>query len=225
MTVPLIVLAVFATGVAWQPFGENGLSTIRLLEQSRPLGTLTDTASPAVGMTWPNEHFAHEPEQRDTIVKPVTWLATLTAWAGIGLATVMYCLGYIQASEVRRQFEALYRFLLNKWWFDELYDFLFVRPTHAVARLAAAIDRRWIDGLIDGSARFTRGLALVWDRLADRLLVDGSVNLFAGGVYGLGVWLRGVQTGRLRQYVLFVAIGTLAIFVLISFFWGTSWAG
>jgi NADH-quinone oxidoreductase subunit L len=125
---------------------------------------------------------------------------------------------------VRRQFEGIYRFLLNKWWFDELYDFLFVRPSHFVARLAAAFDRRWIDGLIDGSARFTRGFAVVWDRLADHLVVDGSVNAFAGGVYGLGVWLRGVQTGRLRQYVMFIAAGALAIFVIISFFRGFYWA-
>ena len=182
MTVPLIVLAVFATGVAWQPFGGLGrlgnLSVVNLLEQSRPMGTLTDTASPAVGMTWPNEHFAHEPEQHDTIVKPVTWLATLTAWAGIGLATVIYCLGYIQASEVRRQFEAIYRFLLNKWWFDELYDFLFVRPTHAVARLAAAVDRRWIDGLIDGI---------------------GAVHAGSGG--GLGPLGRSPGRGRLGELV------------------------
>jgi NADH-quinone oxidoreductase subunit L len=228
MTVPLMVLALFATGVAWQPWSGLGrlsdLSVVNLLEQSRPMGTLADTASPTTGMTWPNEHFAHEPAQHHSIVVPVTWLATLTAWAGIALATVIYCLGYIQASEVRRQFEGIYRFLLNKWWFDELYDFLFVRPSHFVARLAAAVDRRWIDGLIDGSARFTRGFAVVWDRLADHLVVDGSVNAFAGGVYGLGVWLRGVQTGRLRQYVMFIAAGALAIFVIISFFRGFYWA-
>jgi len=141
------------------------------------------------------------------------------------LATVIYCLGYIQAAEVRRQFEALYQFLLHKWWFDELYDVLFVRPTHAVARWAAAVDRHWIDGLIDGLARWTSGLAAIWDRMADQWLVDGSVNRFASGVYGVGVWLRRVQTGRLRQYVMFVAIGALAVFVFISFFWGSSWAG
>jgi len=222
MTIPLMILAVFATGVAWQPAGD--LSVVNLLEQSRPLGTLADVTSPLTGMTWPNEHFAHEPAQHEAIVVPVTWLATLTAWAGIALATLIYCLGYIQAAEVRRQFEAIYRFLLNKWWFDELYDFLFVRPLHVIGRLVAAMDRRWIDGLIDGSARVTRGLAVVWDRLADRLVVDGSVNAFAEGVYGLGLWLRGIQTGRLRQYVMFVAAGALAIFVLISFFSGFYWA-
>ena len=56
------------------------------------------------------------------------------------------------------------------------------------------------------------------------MVVDGSVNLFASAVYGLGVWLRGVQTGRLRQYVMFIAAGALAIFVIISFFRGFYWA-
>jgi len=229
MTVPLVVLAVFATAVAWQPPGVFGplsrLSVVNLLEQSRPLGTLADTASPTVGMTWPNEHFAHEPAQHEAIVVPVTWLATLTAWAGIALATVIYCLGYIQAAEVRRQFAVIHRFLLNKWWFDELYGYLFVRPMHAVAWLATAVDRHLIDGLIDGSARLTRGLAMVWERLADRGIVDGSVNALAAGVYRLGVRLHGLQTGRLRQYILFVGAGALAIFVVISFFRGFYWAG
>jgi len=49
--------------------------------------------------------------------------------------------------------------------------------------------------------------------------------LFASGGFSLVGWLRRVKTGRLGQYVLFVAIGALAIFVFISFFWGPSWAG
>jgi NADH-quinone oxidoreductase subunit L len=33
-----------------------------------------------------------------------------------------------------RQHDVLYRFLLNKWYFDEIYDFLFVRPTLRLGR-------------------------------------------------------------------------------------------
>jgi len=47
----------------------------------------------------------------------------------------------------------------------------------------------------------------------------------AGWFYDLGVWLRVFQTGRLRQYVMFLVIGAIAIFVLISFFWSPSLAG
>ena len=47
-----------------------------------------------------------------------------------------------------------YKFLLNKWYFDELYDFLFVRPAHRLGR------NLWKDGdgaVIDGLTRRRRG--------------------------------------------------------------------
>ena len=62
------------------------------------------------------------------------------------LPTVMMALGFLVAwhfyirkpalpAELARQHEPLYRFLLNKWYFDELYDFIFVRPTLWLGRL------------------------------------------------------------------------------------------
>jgi len=206
MWVPLVVLALFATTVAWPWFG-----LVDLLEQSRPAGTLADTTAVLAGMEWPNEHLAHEPHNHDVVVVPVTMLATVTAWAGIALATVMYLFGGINPDEVRRQFQAIYQFLLNKWWFDELYDFIFVRPTHVIARLMAAIDRKWIDGLIDGTANVTRRFATIWERAADQTVVDGFVNSFARWTYAVGLWIRVFQTGRLRHYVMFIVIGAIAI--------------
>jgi NADH-quinone oxidoreductase subunit L len=50
--------------------------------------------------------------------------------------------------ELARQHNGLYKFLLNKWYFDEIYDFLFVRPTMRVGRfLWKQGDGRIIDGL------------------------------------------------------------------------------
>ena len=77
----------------------------------------------------------------------------------------------------------IYRFLLNKWWFDELYQFLFVNPVHQVSRWIADFDRLVIDGIIDGSAWCVRVFSTYWDRIADRGLIDGSVNAFAGWTY------------------------------------------
>jgi NADH-quinone oxidoreductase subunit L len=228
MTAPLLLLAFFATTIAWQlPAGLGWLSDVNLanlLEQSRPLGMHGDTTATLVEMTWPDEHFAHQPEQHAWVVVPITWLATLTAWAGIALATAMYWRGVINPAEVRKQFEPLYQFLVHKWWFDELYDRLLIRPTLAIGRRIAGFDRRWIDGAIDGLARFTRAAATVWDRVADRTLIDGSIDTLAAWTYGLGLRLRGVQTGRLRQYVMFIVIGAVALFVVISFFWSPSLA-
>jgi len=220
MTVPLIVLAFFATTIAWPCFG-----LVDLLEQARPAGTMADATAALAAVEWPNEHFAHEPAQHNSVVVPVTLLATITALGGIALATVMYCFGGISPADVRRQFEAIYRFLLNKWWFDELYDFIFVRPAHVIARWAAAFDRKCIDGLIDGTANTTRKFAAIFERAADQTIVDGFVNSLARWTYAVGVSLRVFQTGRLRQYVMFIVIGAIAIFVLISFFWSPSVAG
>src|SRR6266700_3866365 len=74
------------------------------------------------------------------------------------LPTLMMALGFLVAwqfyirqpelpAELARQQEPLYRFLLNKWYFDELYDFLFVKPAMWLGRLLWKGGDGW---LIDG---------------------------------------------------------------------------
>jgi NADH-quinone oxidoreductase subunit L len=125
---------------------------------------------------------------------------------------------------VRKQFAPLYAALWNKWYFDELYDFVFIRPTHFVSARIASFDREVIDGLINGVALVTRKFSVFWEWLADRTIVDGFANGLAAWTYRLGSSLRTLQTGRLRQYVMFIVLGAIAIFVVISFFWSTTLA-
>lgn len=215
MYVPLIILAVFATGVAWElPFGMPNLKA--LLEQARPAGTAATTSSAMVGMTWPNEHIAHQDAQYWPIVVPVTLMATGTALGGILLAAAMYGFGTLDPREVRRQFPQTYRFLLNKWWFDELYDWLFVRRLHQLAAVIAAVDWRWIDVFIDGLAKTTVRFAQLWDFVADHSVVDRIVNWIGHVTYSSGLALRRVQTGSLRQYVMFLALALIAAFLIAS---------
>jgi NADH-quinone oxidoreductase subunit L len=81
--------------------------------------------------------------------------------AGIATAFVMYILAPNLPAALARSFRALYLFLLNKWYFDELYDFLFVRPAKALGYgLWRGGDGAVIDGLgPDGVAALTRDLA------------------------------------------------------------------
>jgi NADH:ubiquinone oxidoreductase subunit 5 (subunit L)/multisubunit Na+/H+ antiporter MnhA subunit len=212
--VAIIVLAVAAS--IWP----HSLTLSALLEQSRPLGTLpTVHGGDVLHMTWPAEPLSHD------FAVPITLLAFGTAVGGFLLATAMYGLGWMSPDEVRRQFAGMYRFLRNKWWFDELYAWLLVKPAHVVAQLAARMDRRVIDGMVDGLATVTRWFSRRWDAIADRTIVDGLANLSANWTYTIGLSLRGMQTGRLRQYVMFIVVGTIAIFILISFFWNPSLAG
>ena len=74
------------------------------------------------------------------------------------LPTVMMVIGFVIAwqfyirrpdipVELARQHDVLYRFLLNKWYFDELYEVIFVRPTKWLGRLLWKGGDGW---LIDG---------------------------------------------------------------------------
>ncbi len=194
------------------------LSLVNLLEHARPAGTLEPMTGQWLAWTWPNEHDSHA----SAIKTPVTLLATGTWVGGILIAAAFFWWGYLSPEEVRRQFAPLYTLLWNKYYFDELYDAIFVKPTHVLSRFMAGIDRYWIDWIIDQIARSTVSFSKGFDMIADRGIVDGIANLTATWTYSLGTSLRAVQTGRIRQYVVFIVVGAVAIFVLISFFWSPS---
>jgi proton-translocating NADH-quinone oxidoreductase chain L len=215
MYYPLVVLAVFAFGIGFPLWG---LTT--LLEQGRPIGA---TLQMQVGSVWealryPHEHLSH----LDPVHIPASLVAFGTALAGFLLATVFYGWRWLDPREVRDQFSGVYRFLWHKWYFDELYHALFVAPVLFISRRVADFDRRVIDRFVDGCAWVVRQAAVVDDWI-DRLFVDGLVNLTARWTHATGVALRSVQTGKLRQYVMLIVVGTVAFFILVTFFW--SYAG
>ena len=211
MYVPLVVLAVLAVCVAWPLPGVN---LAGLLESARPAGTLAETSGAMVELVWPNEHDSHA----WPIKWAATWTAFFTALFGFALATLFYGVRALDPEETRRSFAPIHRFLLNKWWFDELYDAVFVRPALWIAGIIAWFDKRIIDGFIDGLAWAARRVSTFWAWLADTIIVDGLVDWTAKKTYETGLMLRGVQTGRLRQYVLLIAVGTVILFVVVSFF-------
>jgi proton-translocating NADH-quinone oxidoreductase chain L len=215
-----ICLAVFVLGIIWNNLPCRDMTLASILEQARPDGTLAVGAGPWTELIWPNEHDSHAAD----IKTWATLIAFGTALSGIALAAVVYAWKILDANEIRKQFNPIYQLLINRWWFDEIYDWVFIRPCHLIAQLASGFDRRWIDGFIDGLASFGRGFARIWDRVVDRGIIDESVNTFAAWTYTLGHALRRIQTGRLRQYVMLIVVATIAIFVVVSFFWGSTFA-
>jgi NADH-quinone oxidoreductase subunit L len=193
---------------------------VGLLEQARPAGTAANQPAKWLAWKWPDEHASHVPE----VKVPATLAATASWIGGFTIAAAFFWWGLLSPADVRRQFAPIYSALVNKWWFDELYDFVFVRPTMVVSQVIASFDKRWIDWALDGLARGTARFAKWWEFIADQSIVDGAANLLAGWTYSLGLSLRSLQTGRIRQYVMFIVIFALAIFVLISFFWSPTLA-
>lgn len=212
MTGPLLLLAVFAVGVGWT-FPGTSLNVTNLLEQARPVGTLATSEGVLLSdLTIPNEHLSHNPEFK----VPAGLFAFGTALSGVLLAAIIYLWRVLNAQELKQSFKPLHRALWNKWWFDELYEIIFVKPTMLVSNLISKFDRGVIDSILHGSAATCRGVSQVVDVLLDRTVVDGSVNGFARGTWDLGLWLRKIQTGSLRQYVMFIVVGTVVLFLAVG---------
>jgi NADH-quinone oxidoreductase subunit L len=79
-----------------------------------------------------NEHLMHEMHEVPMWVKLSSTVAMLT---GLGLAYQMYQRSADAPQRLATMFKPLYNFFLNKWYFDELYDFIFVRPAFWFGRL------------------------------------------------------------------------------------------
>jgi NADH-quinone oxidoreductase subunit L len=126
-------------------------------------------------------------------------------WVAVA-PTVMMVLGFLVAwhfyirkpelpGELARQHEPLYRFLLNKWYFDELYDVLLVRPTLWLGRLLWKGGDGW---LIDGFGP---------DGVSARVL-DVTRNVVR------------LQTGYLYHYAFAMLIGVAALITWFIFRFG-----
>jgi NADH:ubiquinone oxidoreductase subunit 5 (subunit L)/multisubunit Na+/H+ antiporter MnhA subunit len=138
---------------------------------------------------------------------------------GVGLGVLYYAppLPYVfrrrqDPREAATRLGGLYGFLVHKWYFDELYDAVFVQPTLALARLCSEFDRRVVDGAVNGAARVALLLSKA-EGVFDKVAIDSLVNLTAQAVYALGNWSRGIQTGRIRNYLMFLAVALVGLFV------------
>ncbi|WP_415776544.1 NADH-quinone oxidoreductase subunit L [Sneathiella sp. HT1-7] len=86
---------------------------------------------------------------------------------GIALTYQMYIRRTDIPVQLAKTHSALYQFLLNKWYFDELYDFVFVRPSKAIGRFLWTFgDGKVIDGL---GPNGVAGRVLVLARRASQL--------------------------------------------------------
>jgi len=139
-----------------------------------------------------------------------------------GLSLLMVAIGWLLADLTYRREKLsaermaaafgglLYRLSLNKYYVDEAYDALFVRPYIALTRATAWFDLHIIDGLVNLSATLT--VFGSWlSGLFDNYIVDGLVNLTANATLTAGNRLRRLQTGSINGYL----YGILAAVMLI----------
>jgi NADH-quinone oxidoreductase subunit L len=112
-------------------------------------------------------------------------LSVAVAAFGIFMAFQTYLRTPALATDLRERFAGLHRLLENKYWVDELYDTIAVRPVHRIAE----------------------GLWRFWDAK----VVDGLVNGTGYVMEGFSSILRLLQTGYVGTYALWLALGVLAL--------------
>lgn len=205
MTGPLVVLSFFAIFCAYN--GEDG-PLYKLITHSETVHYHGAPFHGAVDLALPG----HGDVQR--VHQTAGMLALLSALAGMSLAYVLYVGRWLNPDDVRRALPGLYNFLVDKWRFDTLYDVMFVRPVHIVAKWCTLFDKYVLDYILHTVASITVWVSK-WDRKFDETMVDGLVNLVGNATYSVGRSLRVVQTGRLRQYVMWTAFGVLVLFAAL----------
>jgi len=164
MTVPLMILAVLSIST-----GYLGISAF---------------LAPAFPGT------ASESHHDSPIAIGIMTAATLMGLIGIAAAYVLYVKSPGLPDLLAQQWQQLYRLSFNKWYVDEAYDRMLVRPTVRLAdRLWSGVDVAVIDGAVNGVAR-----AIAWGGWLMRLAQSGQTQHYAlgmtvGGVLILTVYL------------------------------------
>ena len=105
-----------------------------------------------------------------------------------------------------------YRLFDRKWYFDEIYQVVFVNGTLLIARFGSLFDQYIIDGIVNGAAALTRFVSWL-NGLFDQYIIDGMVNLIANVTFGIGNKLRRVQTGNINSYLYGILIAVLLLII------------
>jgi NADH-quinone oxidoreductase subunit L len=137
-------------------------------------------------------------------------ISTLVSVGGIGLAWLIYHRKTVSADAIASKFKPLYTLLYNKYYFDELYDLIIVRPVIAIGKFLWDFDANFVDGAVNGAGRLT----VLWSDIKqwfDVHIVDGAVNGTGWLVRQGAAWGRHLQTGAVQFYALFI-VGILVVF-------------
>jgi NADH-quinone oxidoreductase subunit L len=175
MTVPLLVLAIGAlgAGIVFAPYFVEDLYT---------------KFWRAALFTLPDNSILSDSHNTESLL--IKWMPSLMMLGGFVLAYIAYIAVPALPAWTVRNFKPIHAFLYNKWYFDEIYNLIFVRPLRWIARTL------WIYG--DGA-------------IIDGIGPDGV----AARVTGIAKRAVQFQTGYVYQYAFVMLIGVVA---LVSYF-------
>ncbi len=143
----------------------------------------------------PDNHILHEMHEVAKNIPWVSWAPSAAMAAGFGLAWLYYIQIPTLPAMTAAAFKPVYLFLLNKWYFDELYDWIFERPA------------RWLGRV------FWKG--------GDGFIIDGmGPNGIAARVLDVTGRVVKMQTGFVYHYAFVMMVGVALIITYFMFMGG-----
>ncbi|MBA4420942.1 MAG: NADH-quinone oxidoreductase subunit L [Anaerolinea sp.] len=203
MTLPLVVLAVFAVGAGWSGIPEH---------------------FPVIGGILPNwfESFTgamlgHEEQAAGFNAIPLV-VSVLVSLGGLGLGWMVYRKVKVAQDPLRKALGGLHTLLRNKYYFDEIYQQCFINPATWFSEVFTSI---WMDKVVIDGILHSIGRAFLWlGRLVrsgfDVPVVNRGGDAIAGGVKYTGAAISPMQSGRVQQYMV-VTITVVMVFTAILF--------
>ncbi len=204
MTLPLIVLSFFAITAGWVGIPEDFLG----------LHLPANRFHEFVGAT-----LAELPHAPEFSFVPLL-ISVLVALGGLYAGWLVYRNAATGAEDpIKAPLGSLYRLLQRKYYFDELYHFLFVRPAHWLAETFTYqwVDRKLIDGILHTIARAAFWIGSALRKWIDALIVNGAGDFVGESVKWFGRNFRVVQTGIVQQYLILALINIVALGVLFYY--------
>jgi NADH-quinone oxidoreductase subunit L len=205
MTAPLMVLSIFAVAAGWagipNSFPLLGGVVPNWMEEF--LGTM---------LPWKVEAASHS-------LTPL-FTSLVVALGGLTLGWLVYRRTPAGASDpLQRALGGFYMVLKKKYYFDELYHLIFVRPSIWLSEVFTYrfVDKAILDGILDGIGKLGLWLGGILRNAFDLPVVNGTGDAIASGTRGLGGMMRRVQNGRVQQYMI-LTVMAIVIFGVIFFY-------
>jgi NADH-quinone oxidoreductase subunit L len=149
-----------------------------------------------------------------SLVQPALYLSLILVAIGIGLGVFIYR-GSSETDPVERALPALFRFLENRMWLDELYDWTILALARGAARLSDLLDRYLWDGLV----RLCAGIGPLFGGLTkgfDEGAINAGVNEATDVTRGFGRLISAGHAGQIQSYLGAIALGMLALLILYA---------
>jgi NADH-quinone oxidoreductase subunit L len=188
------------------------------------IGTVFLSAVLTPAWPWLHDYLSVEPVHLDFahLFQPMLFISLVFVGGGIALGAWFYGKAGVKDRERPAEIDpleyaqpAVFRFLANKMWIDELYARTVIAFAWASARLSDWMDRYFWDALVRGFGAIGQLLGMFAADIDERG-INAGLDETTVRTRALGRLLSCAHSGQIQIYLVFVAVGTLALLLLYA---------